>query len=276
MPHWISPSDLTFLYGSCPLCFTLKVRHGVTQPSIPMPSIFSSIAEAQETFFTGKRTEEVLPSLPPGVIRFGEEKVRSVPLEFSGSGTPLVINGRFDSLVQLDDGNWALLDFKTGQPGEAMAAMYSRQLHAYVRAMEQAAEGFPSIKPITRLGLLSFVPEDVRQETPQRQLLGGSLEWTEVERDDAGFDAFLAEVAGVLDGDPPDATEDCLWCSYRGDMRQLSGPGASAGDAGGETIDIPNCPRCEGPMKLRKGQYGAFFGCLKYPECKGTVDARDR
>ena len=32
------------------------------------------------------------------------------------------------------------------------------------------------------------------------------------------------------------------------------------------------CPICEGEMKVRHGRYGAFMGCLKYPECKGTVN----
>lgn len=32
------------------------------------------------------------------------------------------------------------------------------------------------------------------------------------------------------------------------------------------------CPKCEKPMKLRHGRYGAFLGCTDYPECKGIVN----
>ena len=32
------------------------------------------------------------------------------------------------------------------------------------------------------------------------------------------------------------------------------------------------CPKCEGPMKLRFGKFGAFLGCSTYPECKGIVN----
>ena len=32
------------------------------------------------------------------------------------------------------------------------------------------------------------------------------------------------------------------------------------------------CPKCAGPMKLRFGKFGAFLGCLTYPECKGIVN----
>jgi DNA topoisomerase I len=42
-------------------------------------------------------------------------------------------------------------------------------------------------------------------------------------------------------------------------------------------IDAPadiKCPECDGPMKLRPGRWGKyFFGCNKYPKCKGTLQA---
>lgn len=31
------------------------------------------------------------------------------------------------------------------------------------------------------------------------------------------------------------------------------------------------CPQCQGPMKVRHGRFGAFLGCERYPECRGTV-----
>lgn len=36
-----------------------------------------------------------------------------------------------------------------------------------------------------------------------------------------------------------------------------------------------NCPICNGPMVERQSARGDFFGCLKYPACKGTVDISD-
>lgn len=32
------------------------------------------------------------------------------------------------------------------------------------------------------------------------------------------------------------------------------------------------CPKCGSEMKVRHGRYGAFLGCLRYPECKGIVN----
>lgn len=32
----------------------------------------------------------------------------------------------------------------------------------------------------------------------------------------------------------------------------------------------PTCPRCSSSMRLRSGRYGKFWGCSRYPGCKGT------
>ncbi|CBV43924.1 DNA topoisomerase III [Halomonas elongata] len=44
------------------------------------------------------------------------------------------------------------------------------------------------------------------------------------------------------------------------------------------TINLPQepakskaCPECGAPMKKRKNDYGSFWGCTKYPDCKGMV-----
>lgn len=36
------------------------------------------------------------------------------------------------------------------------------------------------------------------------------------------------------------------------------------------------CPDCDGEMVSRKSQYGTFWGCKKYPKCKGTRDSEGR
>jgi len=32
----------------------------------------------------------------------------------------------------------------------------------------------------------------------------------------------------------------------------------------------PKCPNCDGAMVIRKGVHGKFYGCLKFPRCRGT------
>ena len=35
------------------------------------------------------------------------------------------------------------------------------------------------------------------------------------------------------------------------------------------------CPKCSGGMIVRSGRYGDFWGCKKYPKCKGTVKIKN-
>ena len=44
--------------------------------------------------------------------------------------------------------------------------------------------------------------------------------------------------------------------------------------------DVPNCPRCESPMQKRTARRGRnaggqFWGCSKFPRCRGTRDVSD-
>ncbi len=36
------------------------------------------------------------------------------------------------------------------------------------------------------------------------------------------------------------------------------------------TQGVPNCPLCSSPMRRRTGRYGRFWGCSRYPSCRGT------
>lgn len=36
------------------------------------------------------------------------------------------------------------------------------------------------------------------------------------------------------------------------------------------------CPLCNKPMISRSSQYGKFWGCSDYPNCKGTRDSMGR
>lgn len=41
-------------------------------------------------------------------------------------------------------------------------------------------------------------------------------------------------------------------------------------------VEDVKCPECGGPMASRSGQYGNFWGCKKYPSCRGTRDSMGR
>ena len=264
----LSPSDLTFLYEGCKHCFVLKVRHGISQPSIPLPGVFSTIAALQKDYYSEKRTEEFCPQLPPGTVKHGEKWVESKPFKFPDCENTCYIKGRFDIVIELDNQSYVVADFKTGKPSAEKSDMYARQLHAYTYALENPAQGALSLSPVCKLGLLYFTPDSCLLLEQKRQILEGDLKWIEVKRDDESFCNFMHNVITLLDGPtPPPDIENCGWCKFR----KLTG--GLLNKESGETnftSPLPTCPDCGGPMQLKSGKYGNFWSCMKYPECKGT------
>jgi len=258
----LSPSELTYLYDGCKHCFVLKVKHGIQQPSIGLPAVFSRIAGLQKEYYSGKRTDTFCSALPPGVVQYGEKKVRSESVRFEGIESTCFIQGRFDIVAAFDDGSFGVLDFKTASPSDEKSELYGRQLHAYALALEKPAADSLLLTPVTRLGLLYFAPDRCELTSDGRQSVEGPMHWVEITRDDTRFHEFLREVVQVLEGPlPPPDTSNCDWCAYRA-------------NSGGSTTPIgaatPSCPRCNSPMRKRSGSRGEFWGCSRYPECKGT------
>ena len=260
----ISPSEMTFLYEECKHCFVNKVKHGVDRPSIPLPGIFSTIASLQKDFHADKRTEEFCPDLPPGKVVLGEKWVQSKPISFEGIQSTCFIKGRFDVVMELDDGSYLVGDFKTGNPSQEKTDMYSRQLHAYIYSLEHPDAGALTLGPISTLGLLYFTPDAYDQAALTRPTLEGSLTWIEIERNDDNFLLFMKDVLTLLNGDPPAPDpKNCSWCRYRSLTEELPGNAEQKPAA-------PACPKCGGPMRLRSGKFGEFWSCLKFPECRGS------
>ena len=274
MNYKLSPSDLTFLYKSCKHCFVLRVKHGISQPSIPLPGVFSTIASLQKDHYSGRRTEEFCPQLPPGMVKYGEQRVQSIPVQFDDLESTCFISGRFDVVAELDDGSFAVMDFKTGNPSEEKVEMYGRQLHAYALALENPAQGALQLSPVSRMGLLYYTPDSCEYTGNDRQVLEGQMTWHEVKRDDAAFRSFLHEVVALLDGPLPDPDlETCDWCSYRVETSGVSDTPTQGGRDPQSPAIVPNCPKCGDLMKKRTGKFGEFWGCLNYPNCKGTRQA---
>jgi hypothetical protein len=85
MNYKLSPSDFTFLYEGCKRCYYLKVVRNISQPSVPLPSIFSKIAGLLKNYYSGKRTQELHPELPPGCCKVWGKvcNVRTYPVNES-------------------------------------------------------------------------------------------------------------------------------------------------------------------------------------------------
>jgi predicted RNA-binding Zn-ribbon protein involved in translation (DUF1610 family) len=57
----------------------------------------------------------------------------------------------------------------------------------------------------------------------------------------------------------------------------IAGTGTGTGTKGESPAAVPPCPKCGASMVLRTAKKGAhsgsqFYGCSRYPECKGIVN----
>jgi hypothetical protein len=211
----LSPSDLTFLYDGCKRCFYLKMTHGISQPSIPLPSIFSQIAGLLKNYYDGKHTGELHIALPPGVVSYGEQWVRSEIIRLPNHNATCYVNGRFDIVVSFEDATYGVIDFKTGNPNMEWKNLYGRQLHAYAYSLEHPAPGALALSPVTRLGLLYFYPSAISQQSIERLSYEAEITWIEVEKNEQNFLGFIDEVLDVLESpEAPQCSPDCQWCNY--------------------------------------------------------------
>lgn len=216
----LAPSDFAFLWDECKRCFYLKVALGHDRPKMPMPSIFTAIDGSMKGFFMGQRTESAAPMLPPGEFRYAGKWVESAMVRPAGASRALYVRGPFDTVIAFDDGSHAIIDFKTSSQKTENVAKYARQLHAYAYALENpASEAAFGLARVERMGLLVYEPGRFKALGGAARL-GGTLQWIEIEKDEAAFLRFLDDVARVLEAPaPPPAGESCAWCRFRAATR---------------------------------------------------------
>jgi CRISPR/Cas system-associated exonuclease Cas4 (RecB family) len=201
----------------------LKVLHNVSQPSIPLPSIFSKIAGLLKSHYSGKHTRELHVDLPPGTINYGERYVQSNTIQLPTHNATCFIKGRFDIVARFEDNTYGVIDFKTGNPNEEYIDLYARQLHAYAYALEHPAQGALSLSPITKMGLLYFYPLKVSQSSIEWLSYDAEIRWIEIDKDEQGFLEFIGDVLDVLESpQPPNPSPSCKWCSYIGRLKDVS------------------------------------------------------
>ena len=215
----LSPSDFGYLWRECPKCFYLKVTQKASRPGV-FPRIFGAIDGQMRLCFDGQRTEKLLPALPPGVFDCADQWVKSAPITLSGHTSICQVRGKIDSYIRFDDGSFAVIDFKTSARSDDNINIYSHQLHAYAYALENAAPGNLSLKPIRRLGLLVFEPNAFAAHENNGATFSGSLTWMEIPRNDKVFLNFVGEVMALLESPSiPNSAPACPYCTYRETFR---------------------------------------------------------
>jgi CRISPR/Cas system-associated exonuclease Cas4 (RecB family) len=156
-------------------------------------------------------------------VKFREQFVKSAPITVPGAVSQCYLNGRFDAVIEFDDGSYCIVDYKTSDPKEEHAAFYSRQLTAYAYALENPAPNALHLSPVSRMGLFIITPHRFERTPAEEMIYVNRTTWMDVPRDDDVFLAFLGEVLAVLDAPtPPSPSEECGVCGYREEMREFS------------------------------------------------------
>lgn len=204
----LSPSDFAYLYEECKLCYYLKIKHGIYQPSMPMPGVFSAINTRIQSTLVGKDLSILAEGLPEGKVIAQEGWVdsRIIP------GANSYIKGKYDLLLERPDKTHLLIDLKISQPHDDKIDKYKTQLNAYKFALENPKSG--KAYKITKLGLLIFYPESVSFKDGEA-LLHFPPKWLEIPLDQKGFISFIKEVDKLLSEEAPSESKSCKWCQYR-------------------------------------------------------------
>ena len=211
----LSPSDFAYLYEECKLCYYLKVKEGISQPSMPMPGVFSAINTRLQTPLVGKNLQTISKKLPAGIVKQQEGWVESKIIP----GTNVYLKGKYDLLVKNftspaggPDETYTLVDLKISQPQEDKIEKYKTQLMAYKFALENPKSGKPI--QITKAGLLLFYPDTVTFKAGSA-VFKFPPTWLEVPIDERVFFSFMKEVDALLNGHMPKESKTCKWCQYR-------------------------------------------------------------
>lgn len=204
----LSPSDFAYLYEECKLCYYLKIKYGIYQPSMPMPGVFSVINSKIQEGLATKKLKFISSKLPNQKIDSQEGWVESIVIP----NTDVFIKGIYDMLIKSGKDTHTLVDLKIAMPGKDKIEKYQIQPNAYKFALEHPKVGKPL--KIDRLGLLMAYP-DAGKIDRKSAVLNFPIKWFEVPVNNVGFLRFIKGVNELLSGPPPNADKNCMWCRYR-------------------------------------------------------------
>ncbi len=186
----------------CPLCFWLSKRIG-SAPSI-FPGIPAQIDSVIKNYMKQFIGSDNLPKWFPvrGTFIDASKTLRAID-----SVTDITVVGKLDALAKTKDGNYHILDYKTGKPRDEVPDYYQMQLDGYAYLLER--NGY---RPVSEGVLLYFTPEqgDILEDSfPFRITAVG----TKV--DSSRIPLVLARAKEILElSTPPLRSEDCAMCMW--------------------------------------------------------------
>jgi hypothetical protein len=217
--EFISPSDLTFSWGSCHKCLWLNYNHGLRTPGF-MPLV-GDLANMQEQYFAKKTTADIAPVLPEGKVADLGGWVKSSLINVNGTPSKYAIRGKYDLLIEFADGTYGIIDCKFQAKDSDKTDLYQPQLEAYAFALENPASG--EAKKVSLMGLLVWSLLEPAGDVTKGFGLKLKHTWRPIARNPEALATRLTDFISVVGGKMPVAKDNCDMCNYLTQRRDFIG-----------------------------------------------------
>jgi len=217
--EFISPSDLTFSWGSCHKCLWLNYNHGLRTPG-SMPLV-GDLANMQEQYFAKKTTADIAPVLPEGKVADLGGWVKSSLINVNSSPSKYAIRGKYDLLIEFTDGTYGIIDCKFQAKDSDKTDLYQPQLEAYAFALENPASG--EAKKVSLMGLLVWSLLEPAGDVTKGFGLKLKHTWRPIARNPEALATRLTDFITVVSGKMPVAKDNCDMCNYLTNRREFIG-----------------------------------------------------
>lgn len=184
-----------------------------------MPGLIGVITEMQEAQYRTATSADFSASLPNGRVHSTGGWVESAPFVIPGTEKKWCVRGKYDFLMEYDDGTWGIIDTKfSGSLGEK-TGFYSPQIEAYAYALENPHRG--ETRPVSTVGLMVWAPAAVAGTDTSGFHMQLDHQYQPARRGAAEFTALLDEVKSLIGSDMPTANDSCPYCTWL-DSRRLA------------------------------------------------------
>ena len=217
--EFISPSDLTFSWGSCHKCLWLNYNHGLRTPGF-MPLV-GDLANMQEQYFAKKTTADIAPVLPEGKVADLGGWVKSSLINVNGAPSKYAIRGKYDLLIEFADGTYGIIDCKFQAKDSDKTDLYQPQLEAYAFALENPASG--EAKKVSLMGLLVWSLLEPAGDVTKGFGLKLKHTWRPIARNPEALATRLTDFITVVGSKMPKAKDNCDMCNYLTQRRDFIG-----------------------------------------------------
>jgi len=177
-----------------------------------MPGIISNLTTMQEQSYATARSSDFSADLPSGVVHSTGEWVESTPITLNGKATRWCIRGKYDFLMQYDNGTWGIIDTKFSGTLDDKARFYSPQIEAYTFALESPCVGSP--RHVSTVGLMVWKPTNLLGTHADGFSINLERAYQPLDHNQGAFAQHMANVVTVLDGDMPAPGDKCPYCTW--------------------------------------------------------------